>query len=72
MRFALAPNSPALSGLFHISFRQAFLYLTRTEARYRDRRRLDDLPPERLRDMGLKGPAPRLKNPLHQAGGSLW
>ncbi len=72
MRFALAPNSPTLSGLLHISFKQAFLYLTKAEARYRDRRRLDEQPPERLRDMGLTRSTLRPLSPLHHACGPLW
>jgi hypothetical protein len=72
MRIALAPSPPAFSVLIAIGLKQAFHYLISAEAHYRNRSRLDDLPPERLRDMGLKGSAPCPSNPLSQAGNALW
>jgi hypothetical protein len=72
MRIALAPSLPAFSVLINIGLKLAFLYLIRAEARYRNRSRLDVLPPERLRDMGLKGSAPCPSSPLSQTGSALW
>ena len=72
MRLVLVSSIPDLSHDLGSIFEQALNSLTKADASYRDRRRVEELPPERLRDMGLNGSARRPPGPSHRIGGFLW
>jgi hypothetical protein len=73
MRLVLVPSYPTVLDRIHFTLVQALLtFIIEAEARYRGRCRLANLPPERLRDMGLKGSAHRPPNLPHQTGCLPW